>query len=80
MGIGDHGILAVGKGINEIAEATVDTMMDEDAEIISLYYGEGVTEEQAEELCQILQEKYPDCDVEVNFGGQPIYYYFLSVE
>lgn len=80
MGIGDQGILAVGKGVNAIAQATVAAMMDEDSEIISLYYGDSISQEQAEELLGKLEESYPDCDVEVNYGGQPIYYYFISVE
>ncbi len=80
MGIGDHGMLAVGHSVREVALETVKAMMDEDSELISVYYGEDVDEEAAEELLSELEESYPDCDVELNYGGQPIYYYVISVE
>ena len=80
MGIGDKGILAVGSTKEDVAVATVDAMMTDDAEVISIYYGSDATEEKAEELAATLEEKYPDCEVEVNNGGQPIYYYIISVE
>lgn len=59
---------------------TIAALVDEDSEIISLYYGEDVSEEDAENLTEKLEEKYPDCEVELNQGGQPIYYYVVSVE
>ena len=80
MGIGDHSILSVG---SEIADVTLDMfheLVDEDSELISIYYGEGVSEEEAQSLGARLEEAYPDCDIEVHFGGQPIYYYVVSVE
>lgn len=80
MAIGDHGILAVGKEVAEVARETVDAMMEEGAELISIYYGEDFSEEEAEKLAQEVSEKYSDCDVEVNAGGQPIYYCIISVE
>ena len=80
MGIGDKGILAVGQGIEDITVETLKEMVDEDTEIISIYYGVDVTEEAAEQLCERLEELYPDFDVEINQGGQPIYYYVVSVE
>ena len=80
MGIGDHGMLAVGKEIEDTAVATVQKMADEDCEIISIYYGSDVTAEDAEQLAARLEELYPDFDVELNEGGQPIYYYVVSVE
>ena len=80
MGIGDKGILAVGQGIEDITVETLKEMVDEDTEIISIYYGADVTEEDAEQLCERLEELYPDFDVEINQGGQPIYYYVVSVE
>ncbi len=80
MGIGDKGILAVGQGIEDITVETLKEMIDEDTEIISIYYGADVTEEDAEQLCERLEELYPDFDVEINQGGQPIYYYVVSVE
>lgn len=80
MGIGDKGILAVGGNKEKVAEDTVDAMIFDDAEIISIYYGADASEEKAEELAAALEEKYPDCEVEINYGGQPIYYYIISVE
>ena len=80
MGIGDSGILAVGSGCEEVAAATVDAMMTEDAEVISIYYGADTSEEDAESLASSVEEKYPDCEVELSRGGQPIYYYIISVE
>ena len=80
MGIGDHSILAVGEDIAEITKETIDLMIDEDSELISVYYGEDITEEDAQALGDELQEQYPDCEVEVYEGGQPIYYYVVSVE
>lgn len=80
MGIGDHSILSVG---GEIADVTLDMfreLIDEDSELISIYYGEGVSGDEAESLGAKLGEAYPDCDIEVHFGGQPIYYYVVSVE
>lgn len=80
MGIGDHAILAVGQEISQVARETVDLMMDEESELISVYYGEEVDEEAANQLGEELMKQYPSCDVEVYFGGQPIYYYVISVE
>ena len=80
MGIGDAGILAVGKERLQVAEDMVAEMIDEEAEIISVYYGEDVSEADAEALSDALAEKYPECEVELNQAGQPIYYYLISVE
>lgn len=80
MGIGDDGILAVGQDVLSVAEEMTDRMMDEDAELISIYYGEDLSEDDAQKLAGRLEEKYPDCDVELNCGGQPIYYCIVSVE
>ncbi len=80
MGLGDHGILAVGKDSAQVAAETVGAMIDEDSELISVYYGEDITQETAQELGNLLEEQYPDCEVEVYPGGQPIYYYVVSVE
>lgn len=80
MGIGDHGILAVGKEIADTTRETVRLMTDEDSELISIYYGEDVSEEDAQALGEALEEEYPDCEIEVYPGGQPIYYYVVSVE
>lgn len=80
MGIGDSGILAVGKEVNDTALDMLSKMMDEDAGLISIYYGEYISEEEAERLKEMIEEKYPDVDVELSLGGQPVYYYILSVE
>lgn len=80
MGIGDAGILSVAKDISEATMELIDTLVDEDSELISIYYGSDTAQEDAEELAEQVEEKYPDVDVELQNGGQPIYYYVLSVE
>lgn len=80
MGIGDAGILSVGAEMEEVTLKMVDEMVDEDAELISIYYGEEVEEVLAEQLKADVLKKYPKCDVELQYGGQPIYYYIVSVE
>lgn len=80
MGLNDKQILAVGKDVNEVALALVTEMAKEDSELVSLYYGEAVTEEQAEELAEKIREEHEEMEVEVNYGGQPVYSYLLSIE
>ena len=80
MGIGDKSILAVGKDIKSTTEDMVAEMIDEESAIICIYYGEEVTEEDANALGAALEEKYPEVEVEIHFGRQPIYYYVISVE
>lgn len=80
MGIGDEGILAVGGDINGVARDTIGGMMKEDSELISIYYGSEIKEEEAENFRALIAERYPDCDIELQYGGQPIYYYIMSVE
>ncbi len=80
MGIGDHGILSAGKDMRYVTEEMIAQMADEDSELISIYYGSDVSEEEAEKLCLCLEAAYPFCDIEVQYGGQPIYYYIISVE
>lgn len=80
MGIGDSGLLAVGDEVMGVTKEMIRSMVDEDSELISVYYGEDVTEETAGQLGDELMEEYPDCDVEINYGGQPIYYCVVSVE
>lgn len=80
MGIGDEGILAVGNSIQSTAVEMLSEMVDGDSEIIGVYYGEEVTEEDARAFGDKIAEKYPDTEVEVHNGGQPIYYYVISVE
>ena len=80
MGIGDSGILAVGQSVEETTKEMLAQLVDEDTELISLYYGQDVQEESAENFAQEIEDSYPDVDVDVHSGGQPIYYYVLSVE
>lgn len=80
MGIGDKGMLAVGASMEDVARETVANMVDEDSELISIYYGSDVSEEDAEHFRGLVEEQFPSCDVELQFGGQPIYYYVMSIE
>ena len=80
MGLSDSGLAAVGKSIDQTLLELVDAMMNEDAELITLYYGSDISEEDAENAAAKVEEKYPDIDVELQMGGQPIYYYIVSVE
>ena len=80
MGIYNGLISAKGDSVNQVVQDIVDKMVDEDSGIITLYYGEGVTEEEGEELTEILAEKFPDIEVSCYKGDQPHYYYFISVE
>ena len=80
MGIGDSSILSVGQDLKATTLEMVDAMVDEDSAIVSIYYGTDASEEAAEEIGTVIEEKYPDVEVEINAGGQPIYYYVISVE
>ncbi len=80
MGLGDHGILSVGTAISSVALNMVGAMMTEGKELISIYYGEEIAEEDAGKLREQIGERYPDCDIELQYGGQPIYYYIISAE
>ncbi len=80
MGIGDDGILAVGRELGETTLRMMEALVDADSEIIGVYFGEEVSEKDAQALGDEIAEKYPDAEVEVHYGGQPIYYYVISVE
>ena len=80
MGIGDKSILSVGTELRATTLEMVDAMVDEDSAIVSIYFGSDSDEDSANELAAAIEEKYPDVEVEVNDGGQPIYYYVISVE
>ena len=80
MGIGDQGILSVGQSVEDTTKDMLAQLVDEDSELISLYYGQDIQEEDAEKFTQTLEDIYPDIDIDVHMGGQPIYYYVLSVE
>ena len=80
MGIGDHGILSVGEDKDAVALQMVKEMVDDEVELISIYYGADVPEEEAEKFGKEVGNLYPDCDIELQYGGQPIYYYVVSAE
>ncbi len=80
MGIGDSGILSIGGDVSDVAFRMVKEMMDEQLELISIYYGEDITENDAEQLRAQIEREYPSCDIELQYGGQPIYYYIISAE
>ena len=80
MGIGDKSILAVGTDMNTVTIEMLEKMIDEDSAMVSIYFGSDSSEEAAAEIAAAVEEKYPDVDVEINDGGQPIYYYVISVE
>lgn len=80
MGIGDKSILAVGTDLKAVTLEMIDEMVDEDSAIVSIYFGSDSSEAAAEEISAAIEEKYPDIEVEINDGGQPIYYYVISVE
>ncbi len=80
MGIGDTGILSVGAQIHDVSMDMVRAMMEDELELISIYYGTDVDETDAEALKNAVAEQYPNCDVELQYGGQPIYYYIVSAE
>lgn len=80
IGIFGGEIVVKGKDVAQVAKELVERMMDEDSELISIYYGADTSEADAEALAEVLEEEYEDCDIDVNSGGQPLYYYILSVE
>ena len=82
MGLGDVGLIAVGKDIDATLIEMLEKMLEsnKEAELISVYYGEDITKAQAESVVSMLEEKYPDLDIELQMGGQPVYYYLVSVE
>ena len=80
MGIGDHEILAVGTVVEQTAMDMIERMVDDESEIISIYFGDEVDEEIANDLASSIEKNYPDLSVELHLGGQPIYYYIVSVE
>ena len=80
MAVGDKSILAVGKNIRQVIADMMDAMVDDDSEIITIYFGDEVDEEDAAAVEKMIGEKYPECEVELHDGGQPIYYYVISVE
>lgn len=80
MGIGDHSIISVGAAIDKVTKDMIKELVDDESELISIYYGEDIAEDAANELSEEIANEYSNCDVEIHFGGQPIYYYIISVE
>lgn len=80
MGIGDQGILSVGKELETTVLDMIEQLIDEDSAIVSIYYGEDAREDAANAIGEKITEAHPDVEVEVHYGGQPIYYYVISVE
>lgn len=80
MGIGDAGISAVGQSVKGTTLDMLDDLIDENSELVSIYYGEGMSEEDAQELAEAVTASHAGIECEVNYGGQPVYYYIVSVE
>jgi dihydroxyacetone kinase-like predicted kinase len=80
MGLGDNGILSAGQDKEKVVLELVDAMVDEDTELISVYYGSDITEDEAAQTQGLIAQAHPECDVELQMGGQPIYYYIISAE
>lgn len=80
MGIGDDTILSVGTDRKSVTMEMIEQMIDEESALVSIYFGEEGTEEEAEEFSELILKQHPELEVEVNNGGQPIYYYVVSVE
>ena len=80
MGVGDSTILCVGKELEPTVLEMIDKMVDDDSSLISIYYGEEISKEDAQSLTEKAEDQFGDCDIELHFGGQPIYYYIVSVE
>ncbi len=80
MGIGDSSILAAGEDLNDVVKDMVEELIDEESSFISIYFGADIAEEDAEAMGDLIAQEYPNCEVEVQRGGQPIYYYIISVE
>ena len=80
IGLDASRILTCGDNPESVATDLIDRMKESDHEILTLYYGKDVKEEDAQKLCDELQEKYDDCEVDLHYGGQPLYYYIFSLE
>jgi DAK2 domain fusion protein YloV len=80
MGLSDSGLASVGTDKNKVIEELIESMVDDSSELISIYYGQDVTEEEASAVSDMIQAKYSKVDVELQPGGQPVYYYMISVE
>ena len=80
MALGDNGIITAASSVDVAVEKAVESMLDDSSELVSLYYGEDVSEDDANKLYNKLSSKYQNVEFELHSGGQPVYYYFISVE
>lgn len=80
MGIGDKSILSVGQDLKATVMEMLAQMIDDESAMVSIYYGEEIEEDDADEIAALVEAQYPEVEVDVQFGGQPIYYYVISVE
>ena len=80
IGIAEGKICAVERNIDDSVKVLFDELIDEDSELVTIYYGEDISQETAQQLAEDIEDKYDDCEVEVHYGGQPLYYYIVSVE
>lgn len=80
MALGDDGLLAVAKEKDQAVLEALKAMVNDESEIITIYYGQDIPEEEAEAVAARIRKAYPQVETELQYGGQPIYYYFLSVE
>ena len=80
LGISEKGIRTAGKDIKEITKQLIAGMIDDDSEFLTVYYGKDISPETADALSEELEELYPDLEIEVKYGGQPLYYYIFSIE
>ena len=80
MGMIDNKLSVLGSEVHQVGLDIAEKMVNEDTDLITIYYGSDVSEEDAQELCDALAEVYDDCDVELQYGGQPLYYYLIAVE
>ena len=80
MGLDDKNIISIGEDVSDTTLELIDNLIEEESDLLSLYYGTAVDKSDAEELVGRIEEIYPGIEVELNYGGQPIYYYFLSIE
>ena len=80
LGINDGKLILVGKNIEEVTLKLIDSTLTDDSELITVFYGEDITEEEGKRIIDVLEERYSDFDIELIYGGQPIYYYLIAIE
>jgi hypothetical protein len=80
LGIRDGQINVIGKDVNSVCQQLLESLVDEESSIISIFYGHDIDEQTAEQLSEFIENSFPDCDVEIHNGDQPLYYYIIAVE